>query len=56
MDWICVLDWGGVRLAKVLILIGFYDIGCDIGIFRVDGGKVGILLGFVGFLTVVFIF
>ena len=35
---------------KVLILVGFDDIGCDIEIFDVDGEKVGILLGFVGFL------
>ena len=40
----------------MLILVGFSDIGYDIEVFGVDGGKVGILLGFVGFLTVVFIF
>ena len=44
--WICiwVLCW-----IKVLILVGFYDIGCDIGVFGVDGWEVGILLGLVGF-------
>ena len=34
---------------KVLILVGFDDIGGDIGIFGVGGWKVGILLVFVGF-------
>ena len=30
--------------------MGFYDIRGDIGVLGVNGGKVGILLGFVGFL------
>lgn len=37
-------EWNG-KWVKVLILVGFYDIGCDIGIFGVDGGEVGILWG-----------
>ena len=43
MVWIGVLrvEWGWV---KVLILVGFDDIRCDIGGFGVDGGKVWILL------------
>ena len=48
MVWIVDLDWG-VRWVKVLILVGFYDIGCDIEILGVDGWKVRILLGFGGF-------
>ena len=31
---------------KVLIFVGFDDIGCDIRIFELDGWKVVILLGF----------
>ena len=49
--------WFGLRVeiwivwwTKVLILVGFDDIGCDIGIFGVDGGKVGIFMGFCGIL------
>ena len=37
---------GCVRLAETLIFMGFDDIVCDIGIFGVDGGKVGIFMGF----------
>ena len=37
------------RLLEVLILVGFDDIGCDIGIFGVDGGKVSEMLDFTGF-------
>ena len=48
MVWIVGFDWGG-RLVKVLILVGFYDIWGDIGILGVDCGKMGILLGLVGF-------
>ena len=43
--WIVGLDWDW-RLVKVLILVGFDDIGCDIRIFGLDGGKMGILLSF----------
>ena len=39
--WIVVLNWG-VWWVKVLILLGFDDIGYDIGYFGVNGGKVGI--------------
>ena len=46
MVWFVILDLG-VRLVKVLILVGFDDIRCDIGIFGVGGWKVGILLVFV---------
>ena len=43
--WIVVFDCG-LRWVEVLISVGFDDIGCDIGIFGLDGGKMGILLGF----------
>ena len=46
--WLCV-EIGGVILVKVLILLGFYDIGCDIGILGVDIWKELILLGLMGF-------
>ena len=36
---------------KVLILVSFSDIGCDIGIWWFDGDKVGILLGFLNVLV-----
>ena len=39
------LDWD-LRLAKVLIFVGFHDIGGDIWIFGLDGWKVRILLCF----------
>ena len=44
--------WGGiwvVEWVKVLILVGFYDIGCDIGIWEDKLMKCLILLDFVGF-------
>ena len=43
--WIVCWDFVE-RWVKVLILVGFNDIGCDIGIFGLDGGKMGILLCF----------
>ena len=43
--WIVDWDWDE-GWVKVLILVGFDDIGCDIGIFGLDGGKMGILLCF----------
>ena len=43
LDW--VEEW-----VKVLIFVGFDDIGCDIGGFGVDGGKVCEMLDFTGFL------
>ena len=45
MVWIVGLDCD-LRWVEVLILVGFDDIGCDIGIFGLDGGKMGILLCF----------
>ena len=41
---------------KVLILMGFYDIWCDIGILGVDGVESGDFIGFGGILVVVLIF
>ena len=35
----------GLRWVEVLILVGFDDIGCDIGILWLDCRKVWILLG-----------
>ena len=46
--WIVGFDWGG-RLVEVLFFVGFYDIWGDIEILGVDCGKMGILLGLVGF-------
>ena len=43
--WIVGFDCD-LRWVEVLILVVFDDIGCDIGIFGLDGGKMGILLGF----------
>ena len=45
MVWIVGLDLVE-RWVKVLILVGFDDIGCDIGIF---GVKVSEMLDFTGF-------
>ena len=45
MVWIVNLDWD-LRWVEVLILVGFDDIGCDIGIF---GVKVSEMLDFTGF-------
>ena len=45
MVWIVVFDCG-LRWVEVLILVGFDDIGCDIGIFVV---KVSEMLDFTGF-------
>ena len=45
----CEFGFGVGRWVKVLILLGFYDIGCDIRIFEMDCWKAGILLGLVGF-------
>ena len=39
------LEWG-VWWVKVLIFLWFYDIGCDIEIFVVNGWEVWILVGF----------
>ena len=49
---LCVGIWVR-RLVKVLISVGFYDIGCDIGIFGWIGWKVGILVWVVGFCLLV---
>ena len=40
-----------MRWVKVLILVGFDDIGYDIGVFDVDCWKMGILLGLRGILV-----
>ena len=45
MSWDC-----GGRLVEVLILVGFYDIGCDIRILISKLAKCLILLGLMGFL------
>ena len=45
MVWIVNLDWN-LRLAKVLIFVGFHDIGCDI---RGLGVEVGEIVNFTGF-------
>ena len=49
MVWIGVCDWI-VWWVKVLILLGFDDIGYDIWDFGVNVWKVGILVGIVVFV------